>query len=48
LIQKYGDNYEGMTRDRRLNPEQKTVGELKRAVTKAGGIEILQCSGWAA
>lgn len=48
LIQKYGDNYEGMTRDRRLNPEQKTVGELKRAVTKAGGIESLQCSGWAA
>ncbi|KAG1759029.1 ribosome biogenesis protein Nop16 [Suillus occidentalis] len=39
LIQKYGDNYEGMTRDRRLNPEQKTVGELKRAVIKAGGIE---------
>lgn len=39
LIQKYGDNYEGMTRDRRLNPEQKTVGELRRAVTKAGGIE---------
>lgn len=39
LIQKYGDNYEGMTRDRRLNPEQKTVGELRRAVGKAGGME---------
>ncbi|KAG1882954.1 ribosome biogenesis protein Nop16 [Suillus subluteus] len=39
LIQKYGDNYERMTRDRRLNPEQKTVGELKRAVRKAGGVE---------
>jgi nucleolar protein 16 len=39
LIQKYGDNYEGMTRDRRLNPEQKTVGELRRAVGKAGGLE---------
>ncbi|KAG1736720.1 ribosome biogenesis protein Nop16 [Suillus lakei] len=39
LIQKYGDNYERMVRDRRLNPEQKTVGELKRAVGKAGGVE---------
>jgi nucleolar protein 16 len=39
LIQKYGDNYERMARDRRLNPEQKTVGELKRAVGKAGGVE---------
>ncbi|KAG2061209.1 hypothetical protein BDR06DRAFT_946633 [Suillus hirtellus] len=39
LIQKYGDNYERMAIDRRLNPEQKTVGELKRAVGKAGGVE---------
>ncbi|KAG0705365.1 ribosome biogenesis protein Nop16 [Suillus ampliporus] len=39
LVQKYGDNYESMARDRRLNPEQKTVGELKRAVGKAGGVE---------
>ncbi|KAG2348501.1 hypothetical protein BDR05DRAFT_925989 [Suillus weaverae] len=39
LIQKYGDNYERMSRDRRLNPEQKTVGELRRAVGKAGGLE---------
>lgn len=39
LIQKYGDNYEKMARDRRLNPEQKTAGELRRAVGKAGGIE---------
>lgn len=39
LIQKYGDDYERMARDRRLNPEQKTVGELKRAVGKAGGVE---------
>ncbi|KAG1819568.1 ribosome biogenesis protein Nop16 [Suillus subaureus] len=39
LIQKYGDNYERMARDRRLNPEQKTVGELRRAVGKAGGAE---------
>ncbi|KAG2149393.1 ribosome biogenesis protein Nop16 [Suillus clintonianus] len=39
LIQKYGDDYDSMARDRRLNPEQKTVGELKRAVGKAGGVE---------
>lgn len=39
LIQKYGDNYEKMARDRRLNPEQKTAGELRRAVGKAGGME---------
>ncbi|KAG2158153.1 ribosome biogenesis protein Nop16 [Suillus bovinus] len=39
LIQKYGDNYERMAIDRRLNPEQKTVGELRRAIGKAGGIE---------
>lgn len=39
LIQKYGDNYERMAKDRRLNPEQKTVGELRRAVGKAGGVE---------
>ncbi|KAG1749012.1 ribosome biogenesis protein Nop16 [Suillus paluster] len=39
LVQKYGDNYGSMARDRRLNPEQKTVGELKRAVEKAGGVK---------
>lgn len=39
LIQKYGDDYESMARDRRLNPEQKTVGELRKAVGRAGGIE---------
>ncbi|OAX40043.1 hypothetical protein K503DRAFT_768956 [Rhizopogon vinicolor AM-OR11-026] len=41
LIQKYGDDYESMARDRRLNAEQKTVGELRRAVAKAGGMESL-------
>ena len=30
------DNVEGMARDRRLNPEQKTAGELGRAIRKAG------------
>lgn len=41
LARKYGDDYEKMTRDRRLNPEQKTVGQLKRAVQKAGGLAEL-------
>lgn len=41
LAKKYGDDYEKMARDRRLNPEQKTVGQLKRAVEKAGGIAEL-------
>ncbi|OJA17430.1 hypothetical protein AZE42_04813, partial [Rhizopogon vesiculosus] len=41
LIQKYGDDYDSMARDRRLNTEQKTVGELKRAVGRAGGMESL-------
>ncbi|KAF9228638.1 hypothetical protein BS17DRAFT_772278 [Gyrodon lividus] len=42
LIKKYGDDLNKMALDRRLNPEQKTVGELKRAVTRAGGLEILR------
>lgn len=41
LARKYGDDYEKMARDRRLNPEQKTVGQLKRAVEKAGGLAEL-------
>lgn len=41
LARKYGDDYAKMARDRRLNPEQKTVGQLKRAVGKAGGLAEL-------
>lgn len=41
LARKYGDDYEKMARDRRLNPEQKTVGQLKRTVAKAGGLAEL-------
>lgn len=37
----YGDDYERMGRDRRLNVEQRTAGELRRAVAKAGGREAL-------
>jgi nucleolar protein 16 len=38
LVTKYGSDVEAMARDRRLNPEQKTVGELNRAIRKAGGL----------
>ncbi|KAG6333604.1 hypothetical protein ID866_5489 [Astraeus odoratus] len=41
LVTKYGDDYERMGGDRRLNPEQRTIGELRRAIAKAGGIEAL-------
>lgn len=34
LIAKYGDNVELMTRDLKLNPEQRTAGQLKRALRK--------------
>ncbi|KAH7889893.1 ribosome biogenesis protein Nop16 [Phlebopus sp. FC_14] len=36
LVEKYGDDFERMARDRRLNVEQRTGGELRRAVSKAG------------
>lgn len=37
LIQKYGDDVEAMSRDRKLNRWQKTAAELRRAIKKAGG-----------
>ncbi|TFK42734.1 ribosome biogenesis protein Nop16 [Crucibulum laeve] len=36
LVDKYGSNIEKMSRDRKLNPEQRTAGELKRALRRAG------------
>ncbi|KAG6917793.1 hypothetical protein DXG01_001065 [Tephrocybe rancida] len=36
LVGKYGDDFEGMARDRRLNVDQRTAGALRRAVKKAG------------
>ncbi|KAF8840980.1 hypothetical protein BDN67DRAFT_929241 [Paxillus ammoniavirescens] len=42
LAKKYGDDLHKMALDRRLNPEQKTIGELKRAITKAGGLGVLR------
>lgn len=42
LVQKYGEDTEKMARDRGLNIWQKTQGEIKRAIKKAGGIEALR------
>lgn len=41
LVRRHGENIEGMVRDRKLNPDQRTVGELTRLMKKAGGIEGL-------
>lgn len=45
LVAKYGDDVEAMARDRRLNVEQRTGGELARAIRKAGGVAALQAQG---
>lgn len=37
LISKHGSDVEAMARDRRLNPEQRTEGELRRAIRRVGG-----------
>lgn len=37
LVQKYGQEVEAMARDRKLNADQRTSGELRRAIEKAGG-----------
>ncbi len=36
LVDKYGEDMEKMARDRKLNPEQRTAGELGRALKRAG------------
>lgn len=36
LVNKYGDDVEKMAKDRKLNPEQRTVGQLRRAFRRAG------------
>ncbi|KAL6309005.1 ribosome biogenesis protein Nop16 [Sparassis latifolia] len=41
LIQKHKDDVESMARDRKLNRDQRTPGELHRAITKAGGFAAL-------
>lgn len=37
LVEKYGEDVEKMARDRKLNPDQRTAGELSRAIKRAGG-----------
>ncbi|WWC93574.1 nucleolar protein 16 [Kwoniella sp. B9012] len=44
LVQKYNDDYESMARDMKLNVWQKTKGEIKRMINKAGGVEKLRNS----
>lgn len=41
LVQKHGDDFASAAMDRRLNVWQKTPGELKRMVRKAGGVAKL-------
>ena len=40
-MSKHGRDVETMTRDRKLNPDQRTEGEIRRAIKKAGGFEKL-------
>jgi len=35
LVKKFGDNVHAMSQDRKLNPEQRTVGQLRRALRKS-------------
>ena len=37
LVSKHGEDVDAMARDRRLNVDQRTAGELGRAIRKAGG-----------
>ncbi|GAA6016620.1 hypothetical protein JCM10207_000124 [Rhodosporidiobolus poonsookiae] len=47
LVAKYGSDVGKMARDRKANAWQKTPGELKRMITKAGGFEELKARAWA-
>ncbi|OWZ56056.1 nucleolar protein 16 [Cryptococcus neoformans] len=42
LVDKYGDDTERMARDPKLNVWQKTDGEIKRMIKKAGGVQMLR------
>ncbi|OBZ75947.1 Nucleolar protein 16 [Grifola frondosa] len=42
LVGKYEEDVEAMARDRKLNVEQRTAGELNRAIRKAGGFAELE------
>jgi len=39
LVRRHGEDVEAMGRDRKLNPDQRTGGELRRMIKKAGGLE---------
>ncbi|EJF65751.1 hypothetical protein DICSQDRAFT_48838 [Dichomitus squalens LYAD-421 SS1] len=45
LIAKHGEDVEAMARDVKLNVDQRTAGELKRAIRKAGGSAALGRAG---
>lgn len=41
LVQRHGQDVETMARDRKLNADQRTAGELRRAIERAGGFAEL-------
>ncbi|GJE90863.1 ribosome biogenesis protein Nop16 [Phanerochaete sordida] len=41
LVAKHGRDVEAMARDRKLNVAQRSAGQLRRAIKKAGGVEAL-------
>lgn len=36
LVDKYGANLAGMSKDQKLNPDQRTEGQLRRALQRGG------------
>lgn len=42
MVMKYGDDTERMFKDRKINVWQKTEGEIKRMLKKAGGVNYLR------
>ncbi|KIS71633.1 uncharacterized protein UMAG_00074 [Mycosarcoma maydis] len=44
LVKKHDDDTQAMAKDRHLNLWQKTEGEIKRAIRKAGGFQALRTS----
>lgn len=42
LVDRHSDDFAAMARDRSLNTYQRTEGELRRAVKRAGGLDKLR------
>ncbi|KAG8772741.1 Nucleolar protein 16 [Serendipita sp. 411] len=42
VVATYGDDLEAVARDRKLNPWQRTAGEIRRSIAKAGGMQRLR------